>query len=191
MRACAKGLVVNVNLARDVSVVSASKGAPSCILWRCATLGGILSMSKSFIPSSKWLCLAVFTLLVSTSYHTIFLVVLGVKPRKIPFLELGINFALHLPSGQTHTWHPNVQKAEKSSTRPVDNASGALVWSRKGKESLIGSQWWNAHGQNFGSKLAPSSIARMAFATIRCALSTGPCDLMNQLKLAKLHCQII
>jgi len=49
----------------------------------------------------------------------IFLSVLGMKPRKIPLRELGIDLADRRPGGGTQTLHLNVRRAERSSFLPV------------------------------------------------------------------------
>ena len=67
------------------------------------------------MPSSNLACEAILTRSVSTSYHIMFLVVLGTKPRNMPLRELFRNLEARLVDGRTHTRHPNVQKLQSFS----------------------------------------------------------------------------
>ena len=90
-------------------------------------LGGNSVMGKSFIPSSNFACLAIFTCSVSKSSHRMLRVVFGMKPRNIPLRELLQNFAGRGVEGQTHTLQPNVRKLRRLSFLLVTISIGDLV----------------------------------------------------------------
>ena len=67
------------------------------------------------MPLSNLACEAILTRSVSTSYHIMFLVVLGTNPRNMPLRELFRNLEVRLVDGRTHTRHPNVRKLRRFS----------------------------------------------------------------------------
>lgn len=92
---------------------------------RWMTLGGTRVAGRSFMPSSNRACLAILTRFVSGSNHKMLVVVLGRKPRKIPFREAETNLRLRRPGGGcTHTRQPNVRRREKSGCGSPAKSSG-------------------------------------------------------------------
>lgn len=71
-----------------VSLASAGMGDPSVVCCRWMTFGGISDVRRSFMTSSNRACDAILIRFVDVSYHSMFLVVSGTKPRKIPLREL-------------------------------------------------------------------------------------------------------
>ena len=67
------------------------------------------------MPSSNRTGLAILTTCISVSYQRTFSSVLGMNPREIPFLELGMNFADLRPGGRTHARQPRAHSAERPS----------------------------------------------------------------------------
>ena len=70
--------------------------------------------------------------LVDVSYHNMFLVVSGTKPRKIPLRELFWSLADRQQGGQIQTREPNVLKFWRFSRLPVASSIGNFDWVRDG-----------------------------------------------------------
>ena len=87
------GDIVNLKLSDDNSLSSGGMRLPISDLCRCVMFGRSSDMGKSFIPSSNFACLAIFTRSVSKSNQKMLRVVFGMKPRNIPLRELLQNFA--------------------------------------------------------------------------------------------------
>ena len=126
------------------------------------------------MPSSNFACDAILTRSVSTSYHTIFLVVLGTNPRKIPFRELFRNLEVRLVDGRTHTRQPNVQKLQRFSFWFNAICIGNLVCTEPTRPLRICIWCRKAYRQNLMSRFAPSRRQRTWLAMVRWFRSTGP-----------------
>ncbi len=101
-------------------------GKPSVVLCRCTTFGGISDVGRSFMPSSNRAWDAILIRFVDVSYQSMFLVVSGTNPRKIPLRELFWSLADLRPGGRTQTREPNVLKFRRFSRLPVASSSGDL-----------------------------------------------------------------
>ena len=107
-------------------------GDPSVVRCRWMTFGGISDVGRSFIPSSNRACDAILIWFVDVLYHSMFLVVLGTKPRKIPLRELFWSLADLRPGGRTQTREANVLKFQRFSRLPVASSIGDFDWVREG-----------------------------------------------------------
>ena len=85
-------------------------------------------MGMSFIPSSNFAWDAIFTCSVLTSNQMILRVVLGTKPRKMPFQELFRNFDVRCVEDLIHTRHPKVWKFCRFSFCPSESSRGDCNW---------------------------------------------------------------
>ena len=114
-----------------VSLVLAGIGDQFVVRCRWMTFGGISDVGRSFIPSSKRAYDAILMQLVDVLYHSMFLVVSGTNPRKIPLRELFWSLADLRPGGRTQTREPNVLKFRRFSRLPVASSIGDLDWVRE------------------------------------------------------------
>ena len=83
-----KGEIGNSKSEEDNSLSSGGILLPISERCRWVTFGGSSFIGRLFMPLSNLACFAILTCLVSRSNHRIFLVVLGIKPRSIPFCKL-------------------------------------------------------------------------------------------------------
>ena len=109
------GDMVNSKSSEDSSLSSGGMRLPISDCCRCETFGGSSDIDQSFIPSSNFACLAIFTCSVSRSNQRMLRVVLGMNPRNIPLRELLQNLADQGVEGCTQTLQPNVRILRKLS----------------------------------------------------------------------------
>lgn len=113
----------------------------SFVRCRWTTLGGRDASGRSFIPSSKRACEAVLILCVSSSNQMMFLVVFGMKPRKIPLRAFDFSLALRPPGGRTHTLAPKVLNLRRFSFLPVASSVRDFDWPLRGRALMIRRAW--------------------------------------------------
>ena len=109
-----------------VSLLSAGMGDPSVLRCRRMTFGGILEVGRSFMPLSNQAWDEILIRWVDVPYHSMFLVVSGTKPRKMPLRELFWSLVERQPGGQTQIREPNVLKLQRFSRLPVARSIGDL-----------------------------------------------------------------
>ena len=116
-----------------VSLSSAGMGDPSVVCCRWMTFGGISEVGRSFMPLSNRAWDAILIQWVDVSYHSMFLVVSGTKPRKMPLRELFWSLEERWPGSQTQTREPKVLKFRRFSRLPVASSIGDFYWVREGR----------------------------------------------------------